>query len=397
MIPETPPNKDKTMEQRPERSNITRLLILLSEALGDISSVKTNSIGNNGALVGKAKASLEKAKTIAQNLLKEEEEEKQQTIEQMSKDLKDIKRLLASPTHAQIAARAPPMNSLETPTNQRKPNTVNNKIKKQEREKLSIKITAATASDTIKNQLKAMHPKDMVQKCQSAITEHFKEGHIPKIHGINKLSNNEYRLHCESEEDPQQLSKMDWNLIFNGVKTKKSLRGLVINGVPKKDLDPNTEDQIILRDEIEEENISRNLTVERVTALRRTQKHLNKIAAHHSIIVFTDSLEAANTCMKRGMSIKGRFYYPEKYAPELNITQCYKCYKFGHLAKHCKNKQKCGNCGNEDHDTANCTNDTKCAGCGDPHPAWHIECSKRDEEGNRLKPLKQAATDFFSE
>jgi len=97
------------------------------------------------------------------------------------------------------------------------------------------------------------------------------------------------------------------------------------------------------------------------------------------------------------MSIKGRFYYPEKYTPELNITQCYKCYKFGHLVKHCKNRQKCGNCGNEDHDTTNCTNNTKCTGCGDSHPAWHIECSKRDEEGNRLKVMKRVATDHYSE
>ena len=108
-------------------------------------------------------------------------------------------------------------------------------------------------------------------------------------------------------------------------------------------------------------------------------------------------MEEADECLKRGMCIKGRFYYPEKYAPELNITQCYKCYKFGHLAKHCKNKQKCGNCGHEDHDATKCINDTKCAGCGDSHPAWHIECIKRDEEGDRLKAQKQAATDCYAE
>ena len=48
------------------------------------------------------------------------------------------------------------------------------------------------------------------------------------------------------------------------------------------------------------------------------------------------------------MFIKGRYYSPEKYTRELNIKQYYKCYKFGHLVKHCKNKQKCGNCRDED-------------------------------------------------
>jgi len=108
-------------------------------------------------------------------------------------------------------------------------------------------------------------------------------------------------------------------------------------------VDPNVDDEIILRDDIEEENMSRNLGVAQVIPLRRTQKHLNKIAAHHSIVIFTHSIDEANECIKRGMSIQGRYYYPEKYTLD-NITQCYKCCEFGHLAKHCKNKQKCGNC-----------------------------------------------------
>src|SRR5436190_1710585 len=167
-----------------------------------------------------------------------------------------------------------------------------------------------------------MHAKDIIHKCQSTITECFKEGHVPRIHGINKLSNDEYRLHCESKEDPQLLSKIDWSSVFNGARTKKRKYGLVIHEVPKKDLDPTiTEDEVILRDEIEEENISRNLQVVQVTPLRRTQKYLNKIAAHHSVVIFTHSAEEADECIKRGMFIKGRFYYPEKYTPELNITQ----------------------------------------------------------------------------
>jgi hypothetical protein len=215
VIPETPPNVDKTKEQKPEVPNMSRLLDLLIEAIGNIGNVKTNSTGPNATFVGKAKESLEKAKTITQNLLKEEENEKQQKIEQMSKDIKDIKRLLAKPTFAQVVATQPPMSSSGTPNNQRIPDTANDKTRKQQREKHTITITAATAPDTTKNQLKSMHAKDMIEKCRSAIAERFKlEEHTPKIHGINKLSNDEYRLHCESKEDPQQLRKMDWNLVF---------------------------------------------------------------------------------------------------------------------------------------------------------------------------------------
>src|SRR5438876_11931886 len=93
----------------------------------------------------------------------------------MTKNLKDIKKLLEKPTFAQIAATEPPRNPLETLNNKGKLNTAKEKTKKQQREKLTIIITTATASNIIKNQLKTMHAKDMIQKCQNAITEHFKE------------------------------------------------------------------------------------------------------------------------------------------------------------------------------------------------------------------------------
>ena len=52
---------------------------------------------------------------------------------------------------------------------------------------------------------------------------------------------------------------MNWNPAFEGVSTKTCKYRLVVPGVPKKDLDPTIrEDEVILRDEIEE-NTSRNL------------------------------------------------------------------------------------------------------------------------------------------
>ena len=61
-----------------------------------------------------------------------------------------------------------------------------------------------------------------------------------------QTTNTDFTVKFESKEDPQLLSEMDWNLVFNGVRIKKRKYGLVIHGVPKKDLDPNTENEIIL-------------------------------------------------------------------------------------------------------------------------------------------------------
>jgi hypothetical protein len=67
------------------------------------------------------------------------------------------------------------------------------------------------------------------------------------------------------------------------------------------------------------------------------------------------------------------------------------------MAKDCiKEHQTCDNCGNDDHEKGNCPNPTKCANCGEAHKAWHKNCSKRDAEGERLKALKLAMTEFYS-
>lgn len=39
------------------------------------------------------------------------------------------------------------------------------------------------------------------------------------------------------------------------------------------------------------------------------------------------------------------------------------CFKFGHLAKHCKSKKKCRNCQSETHEVKQCEHDTTCENC----------------------------------
>ena len=219
------------------------------------------------------------------------------------------------------------------------------------------------APNSIKKCLETMHAKEIKEKCQRAIDEHFKEGHIPKVHSVSKLSEDIYKLHCHSERDPQLLEEINWSSIFNGVTTHRRNYGLAINGIHKADLDPSTlteEELEQTKQELEEENESRGLHVTKLTLLRHSQKYLQKAAAHHSVVVFTHSLEEANKCLRQGIIIKGKYYLPEKYTPQYNITQCYKCYHYGHMAKHCKSKQKCGKCGSEDHEANNCPNPLKC-------------------------------------
>lgn len=58
------------------------------------------------------------------------------------------------------------------------------------------------------------------------------------------------------------------------------------------------------------------------------------------------------------------------------FTQCFKCWRFGHIAKFCQSTPVCKTCSNE-HEQNPCTNDPKCRNCGENHPAdsWS-KCAK---------------------
>jgi len=189
VVSETPTgtNKEKDIvEQKAEASNISMPLLLLGEALGDISNIKITAA--NKSHVENAKTSLEDARSIALKPTKEEQAKTEQTMNKLAKDVKDIKSLLTEPTFAQVVATGQPTtHPLGSPYTQRKSTTRNNQIKKQ-RDKLTITITATAAPNSTKSQLKSMYAKEIIEKCQLAIADCIKEGRIPKIHDINKLS-----------------------------------------------------------------------------------------------------------------------------------------------------------------------------------------------------------------
>ena len=154
VIPETPIENESPSGYEIENAmpnNTIQLLTLLGNAITKLSTTKCT--GNNQKIIENAKGIIEEAKHITLNLLKEDENKRNKTTEQMLKDLNDIKKLLVrpAPSYAQATASEPPTCHHETPVNRKRSSTDNSKTKKQQCDKLTITIAAAEASDTTKN------------------------------------------------------------------------------------------------------------------------------------------------------------------------------------------------------------------------------------------------------
>ena len=77
-----------------------------------------------------------------------------------------------------------------------------------------------------------------------------------------------------------------------------------------------------------------------------------------------------------------------KVDPRRNPMQCYNCYKFGHMAKTCRNKKCCSMCGDPHHDDTRIGLTPRCANCKGSHKSIDSRC--QIYEKNKLLCEKMA-------
>jgi len=263
---------------------------------------------------------------------------------------------------------------------------------RQEQAKYEVTLTMKETTDEVKELINTMPPKEITERCQRAI-ENASISDI-KLQGINRLANG-IRIRCATEEQAEQLRAIDWDEAFKGIKIHEPNYGIVINGVPKDELDlddPNTTKLL------EAANNLPSGTISKVTFLRRKDKdkELSTKTKHCSIVIYFKNYYTANKCITNGCYINYVHYQPKRFVPQFQIIQCFNCYEYGHRAANCKRKPRCGKCAGK-HNTKECNSTTvQCALCKNPHEAWRHECSARVAEKHRLEELRDRCPDLFT-
>lgn len=264
---------------------------------------------------------------------------------------------------------------------------------RQERAKYEVTLTATTKET--KDKLIAMSYKDITERIQTTIDTNIHHDDRPSVFGISKpTKQGTVRVRCETEDQAKILRDINWECGLEGLQARQPKFGIVIHAVNKAHFNILIDTNKPTFDRIEKEN---TLPIVNIAPLRR--KDNKKPSEYHSIVIFTTDAHAADRCIKRGLYLNYRLYPAERYTPQLQITQCYNCGKYGHRAAYCKHKHCCGKCAENHHTTKDCQTDNsepKCSNCGSKHENWHHECSTRITESRRLDSLRWQLSPYFT-
>ena len=143
---------------------------------------------------------------------------------------------------------------------------------------------------------------------------------------------------------------------------------------------------------LSEEEIKSNLqsTYKSSISVRRFKTRNRQ--TNRPIIKITTSKTLSQSWLRNGIALNNRLFPCEAYKKD-NPTRCFKCQKFGHIAKFCKSSiTKCNNC-SENHMSFECSSSTtKCSNCSGNHPSSSLDCplyQRRAEEITKRRGIER--------
>ncbi|KPM33872.1 hypothetical protein AK830_g12700 [Neonectria ditissima] len=108
------------------------------------------------------------------------------------------------------------------------------------------------------------------------------------------------------------------------------------------------------------------------------------------VISLTEPTDANKLC-DQGTIVAAEVCQTEPYSGEIQPRQCFKCFRFGHIARYCREQAGCGRCGGARHARdmicPASTGDipSVCCNCNGPHPAWSRACRVVQKEWERAR------------
>ncbi len=107
----------------------------------------------------------------------------------------------------------------------------------------------------------------------------------------------------------------------------------------------------------------------------------------------------ANILVQEGLLHDGELKDCELFIEDCTLTQCFRCYGYGHTAHTCKGRRNCGHCAKE-HASNSCPTyknpaTHSCCNCKGKHTAWSRLCPERAARASRAAAAYAARPSFY--
>ena len=200
-----------------------------------------------------------------------------------------------------------------------------------------------------------------------------------------------------SEEARLTLERnQDWvRTVAPSARVIRATFPIMVHGVRVDAIDTLAQQNTITSIYEQNSRLHTNLEITRVGWMK---KAITQKKRYSSLIVETASPHIANAIIQGGLIIEGELKECEKYKSNERMTQCFKCYHYGHVGKACNRPQSCGFCSGP-HVTDSCPDkdpkNNKCATCKGNHPAWARTCKVRRAEIEKSIAIKRYSSNVY--
>ena len=208
-----------------------------------------------------------------------------------------------------------------------------------------------------------------------------------KAVAIRQLPSKDLVITMESEQARNEwIKNTEWlSALGEGARVKRREFAVMAHGIRVAQIQGQT--QAI--EAIYEQNANLRGTVE-ILRVAFTKRLLRTERTTGPLIISVAEPEQANRLIDAGLIWQYELHDCEPFEGNCVITQCFKCFQYGHLAKHCRNAGRCGFCGAPGHATNDCLGKEekamhRCIPCRGNHPSWARECPVRAKQAETAR------------
>ncbi len=230
--------------------------------------------------------------------------------------------------------------------------------------------------------IRIMIIKDLMQKLKTI------EKKEKDILSIRRLFSDDLKLLARFEKTRKRM-KQNKELLHDITFSTTTMRRIYVvltHDVRMSNVNTFNQQKIINQIVKQNNSLHKDLNIVRIVWTKKTER-LRK--EHFSLIIELVSFEMTNRLIKNDLLNDYSHRVCEYFEKKCRIKQCFRCQKYDHVSKACRNDEKCDFCACE-HFSFECrtfNEHRKCVNCVDKHFAWSFQCDVKAKKKQRLDTI----------